>query len=131
MTSPLKVLICGGRDFNDRDGFIREVDNFLYERGHLDPEYRMPVNVTIIHGNARGADSLADDYAVVNWTGLKVFPADWDTYGKAAGAIRNKQMLIEGQPDVVLAFPGGKGTAHMVRIAKKAGVEVVEIDPSG
>ena len=58
---------------------------------------------------------------------LKVYPADWELHGKSAGPIRNQQMLIEGKPDLVLAFPGGKGTAHMVSIAKKKGVKVIEV----
>ena len=122
----LRLLICGGRDYNNWAEFNRCVDNFLEERGHLEPEYQMPVDVKIIHGNAKGADSLADQYAVVNWTGLEVYPAKWEEHGKAAGIIRNKQMLDEGKPDVVLAFPGGRGTAHMKRIARERGIEVVE-----
>lgn len=52
------------------------------------------------------------------------FPANWDAHGRAAGAIRNKQMLLEGKPDLVIAFPGGRGTADMVRRAQEAGVVV-------
>ena len=55
------------------------------------------------------------------------FPADWNSYGKAAGPIRNKQMLDEGKPDVVIAFPGGTGTANMIMQATKAGVKVVKV----
>lgn len=124
----MRVLICGGRDYNDWETFNRELDGFLGSRGHLEPEYNMPVNVLIIHGDCpTGADSMADRYAVVNWTGLEVFPANWEEHGRAAGPIRNQQMLDEGRPDVVIAFPGGRGTAHMVGIAKKAGVEVIEV----
>jgi predicted Rossmann-fold nucleotide-binding protein len=41
--------------------------------------------------------------------------------------VRNRQMLTEGRPDLVVAFPGGKGTANMVALARKAGVEIVEV----
>jgi UDP-N-acetylmuramoylalanine-D-glutamate ligase len=58
---------------------------------------------------------------------MSIYPAKWDLHGKSAGPIRNQQMLDTGV-DLVIAFPGGKGTAHMVSIAKKAGVKVVEID---
>jgi len=52
------------------------------------------------------------------------FPADWSRHGKSAGPIRNRQMLIEGRPDIVVAFPGGKGTANMIKQAVEAGVKV-------
>ena len=57
----------------------------------------------------------------------RVFFAKWALIGRGAGPLRNQQMLREGKPDLVLAFPGGKGTAHMVRIARKAGVPVQEV----
>lgn len=59
--------------------------------------------------------------------GIRVqkFPADWDRYGKAAGGIRNSQMLIEGKPDLVVAFPGGNGTRDMVLKARKAGIRTI------
>ena len=53
------------------------------------------------------------------------FPADWSEYGKAAGAIRNQQMLDEGTPDLVVAFPGGNGTLDMVRRSQRAGIKVL------
>lgn len=86
-------------------------------------------NVTIIHGGATGADTAADEWAVVNWTGLtefKVTPEEWKHLGRAAGPIRNQRMIDEGKPDLVVAFPGGTGTADMVRRAKRAGIEVIE-----
>ena len=60
------------------------------------------------------------------WQGIpvKTFEADWDRHGKAAGPIRNKQMLDEGKPDLVVAFEGGKGTANMIAQAEAAGVRV-------
>lgn len=87
----------------------------------------LPDNITIIHGGATGVNTIADEWAVVNWTGLEAYRADWDKYGKAAGPIRNKQMLTEGRPDLVVAFSGGRGTAGMIKLAKEAGVEVLEV----
>lgn len=69
---------------------------------------------------------MAVDWAVINWCPFTEFPADWDKYGKSAGYIRNQQMLDEGCPDYVVAFPGGAGTNMMKRIASKAGVPVIE-----
>lgn len=84
--------------------------------------------VTIIAGGADGADSLAASWAAVENVNYKEYKADWYQYGKAAGPIRNKRMLEEGKPDLVIAFPGGKGTANMVALAKGAGIEVIQID---
>lgn len=81
----------------------------------------------IISGKAKGADTVAIEWAVVNWCSWEEYPADWEQYGKAAGPIRNQRMLDEGKPDLVIAFPGGTGTADMVRRAKAAGIEVREI----
>lgn len=61
---------------------------------------------------------------------VRAFPADWHRDGKAAGPIRNRRMLLEGMPDLVVAFPGGRGTADMVRRARAAGIEVVEPFPA-
>ena len=124
-----KVLVCGGRDFTDRDKLYITLDSLFAAREWIigEPDGDWLPDVTIISGCARGADTIAIDYAVVNWCGLMEFPADWEKHGKAAGFIRNQQMLDEGMPDLVVAFPGGKGTADMVRRAKKAGVEVIEV----
>ena len=54
---------------------------------------------------------------------MKNIRLDWKKYGKKAGPLRNQQMLEEGKPDLVVAFPGGNGTADMVRRAKKANIE--------
>lgn len=127
----MRVLICGGRDYTDWIAFRTEmyrIAELRFPRGHED-EYGnyMYGPLTIIQGGAKGADNLAVQWAMVEWANLEEYPADWDTHGKAAGYIRNKQMLEEGKPDLVIAFPGGKGTENMVKLAKEAGVEVIEI----
>ena len=78
----------------------------------------------LIHGAARGADSLAGEWASTRAVPVKIFPADWQTHGRSAGHIRNAQMLREGKPDLVVAFPGGRGTADMVAKANAAGITV-------
>lgn len=125
-----RILVCGGRNYTDRYHLFNILDDICTDRGWNSPkdEYGncLP-EVVVISGKARGADTHAADWAIVNWTGLEEYPADWDQYGKSAGYIRNKQMLTEGKPDLVVAFPGGAGTANMVKIARQAGVEVMEI----
>lgn len=110
----MRVLVCGGRDYVES----RRMAEVL-------KEHKIDV---LIHGAARGADKLANDYAVEHYIPLLVFPARWEVFGPPAGAIRNHEMLIHGKPDLVIAFPGGPGTAHMVSIAKKAGVPVLLVD---
>ena len=113
----MRVLVCGGRDFAD-DYLLRRTLFFLRELHGFD---------LLIHGGAGGADTLAGEWAVRQAIPVLVFPADWHKHGRAAGPIRNAQMLAEGKPDLVVAFPGGRGTANMVRQAKAAGVPVVEV----
>jgi hypothetical protein len=76
----------------------------------------------LIHGGASGADYLAYQWAIDNRVDVKCYEADWKTHSKAAGPIRNKYMLVDSKPDMVIAFPGGKGTANMVKLAKDNGV---------
>lgn len=114
-----RVLVCGGRDFTDADLMWDELFCFLDK--HKYPE------LTIISGMAKGADSLAADWAKQYGVNLEEYHADWEKHGRAAGPIRNQQMLDEGKPNLVIAFPGGRGTAHMVKIAKAKGIEVIEI----
>lgn len=115
----MKVLVCGGRDFNDYDLLV---DTLIGLLGQYETK-----DVTFISGHARGADKLGERFANTNNCKLLIFPADWDKYRKAAGFIRNQQMIDEGKPDLVVAFKGGRGTADMVKRAKKHNIEVVEV----
>jgi len=89
---------------------------------------KLPVGTTIIQGDARGADLIAKSVARAQGCPVESYPADWTRYGRAAGPIRNKQMLDEGKPDLVLAFSQhlafSKGTANMVGQARQRGIEV-------
>ena len=113
------VLVCGGRDYADRARVYVVLDQLLLEAGKL----------RLIHGDAPGADQLAADWALENRIRTKTYPADWGRYGRAAGPIRNATMLAKERPDLVVAFPGGRGTADMRRRAGTAGVPVLEIAP--
>ena len=120
----MRVLICGGRDFTDKKLFHKtmcEIDPTTDEQKLGNP------NLVIIHGGAKGADLMADEWAVVHWKSIEEYKADWGRYGRGAGPKRNQEMIDGGKPDLVVAFPGGRGTADMVRRAKKAGIEVKEI----
>ena len=105
-----RVLICGDRHWKDYKMIFDEVSK-------ID-------NVeVIIHGAARGADTLGGKVADNLNIPTEVYPAQWNEYGRSAGPIRNMQMLTEGRPDIVLAFHpnivSSKGTKHMVKISLK------------
>jgi hypothetical protein len=128
----MRVLVCGGRTFNNRELVYNTLYNIADEFNLRSPsdEYgnSLPLGLHIISGEASGADSIATDFAVVNLTGYSGYPADWEKYGKSAGPSRNTKMLVDGKPDMVIAFPGGRGTADMVRKAQSAGIPVREIN---
>lgn len=114
----MRVLVCGGRAF---------ADTALFNDVMREELLRMPS--MIIHGCARGADAMASAWAVKTFVPELRCPADWEADGKAAGPMRNARMLEVGKPDLVIAFPGGRGTADMVRRARAAGVRVIEVQP--
>lgn len=119
----MRILVCGGRKYDDYQVLSEAIDATIYQRYESYPYEK----VTIINGGAKGADNLAQMFAVARGCSWYVFNANWKRDGKAAGPIRNQRMLDEGKPDIVLAFEGGKGTADMVRRAKKTNVRVIEI----
>lgn len=121
--SSLRILVCGGRDYRNKDRVWCWLDNLRDQYGCL----------TIIQGGAGGADELAREWAINEARqGRRAHlinePADWTIHGRAAGPIRNQRMLDEHKPELVVAFPGGKGTADMVRRARAAGIKVIEVE---
>lgn len=119
----MRVIICGGRDLPEH-----AVWNWLEKFGHQDAAEAVGRDVsitTLIHGNASGADRGAARWAESEDIRTIAYPADWRKHGKAAGPMRNTRMLREGKPSLVIAFPGGKGTADMVRQAEAADVPIL------
>lgn len=110
----MKVIVCGGRDFADRERVCKVLD-FLHNDRAI---------TLLIHGGARGADALAADWASSRGIPTQAFPADWKRHGRGAGPKRNQQMAEAGA-DLCVAFPGGTGTADMCKRAAAAGIEVV------
>jgi len=108
------VLVCGGRDFQDKKALTRALT-----RIHMKKKITM-----IIHGGARGADKMAGGIARASGIQEVICPANWDKHGKAAGHIRNSAML-KLIPDLVVACQGGRGTENMMDIASQAGYEVI------
>lgn len=131
----MRLLICGGRTFNDMGmmhiGILR-VCEMIGERIEL-----------VIHGDATGADSLAQAWCDYSHVPTWRFPAAWSdintpgvrlrfgrhgAYNAAAGTQRNQRMLDEGKPTAYLAMPGGRGTVDMVTRCKRAGLPGLVFD---
>lgn len=110
-----RVLVTGGRDYTNREVVFDALDEIHKQHGIS----------MIIQGGAGGADCLAFLWATDRKVSDTTCPANWRKYGKAAGPIRNQQMLDDCNPDLVVAFPGGRGTANMVSLAKKANVTII------
>lgn len=108
-----RVLVCGGRDYHDAE-YMALILNAAKP-------------AVVIHGAARGADTLAGEWAKAAGVPVEEYPANWERDGLQAGPLRNLKMLAESKPDLVIAFPGGKGTAHMRKIARAHGVQVVTV----
>jgi hypothetical protein len=122
---PLRLLVCGSREWTDRELLAATVDQAVAEHGAGRP------GVVLIEGDARGADRLAGQLARARGWQLEVYPADWQHHGRSAGIRRNARMLREGRPERVLAFTddlgSSRGTADMVRRACAARLPVLVI----
>lgn len=112
----MRVLVCGGRKYS----------NGITVFGVLSKLHREQGIDVIVNGGAKGADMLARHWAKANGVNCVTYHADWEKHGRAAGPKRNQTMLERETPDLVVAFPGGRGTADMVRRARVAGIEVRE-----
>lgn len=108
------VLVCGDRNWQDRQAILHRLSD-------------LPDDTKVIHGGAKGADTLAGSVATELGFPVAVVEAQWEIYGRGAGPIRNKVMLGY-RPDLVIAFheniTASKGTANMINQAKKAGIPV-------
>jgi len=110
----MRVIVCGGRNYHDKAAVYAALDR-LHEKKGID---------FLIQGSGAGADYTAWQWAQDRGVLCGSFPAQWDEHGRRAGPIRNQQMIDEGRPDGVVAFPGGRGTADMIERAKRAGIAV-------
>lgn len=115
-----RVLVTGSRYWVDRCVIFDALANWLNTAVMSD---RYPV---LVHGGARGADSLADSVWRQWGFPVEVHPADWETYGKSAGHRRNAGMVARGA-DICPAFPIGesRGTRGCMALAEKAGITVI------
>lgn len=112
----MKVIIAGGRDFKDVDLMYSELDQFFYDPNGNHGGVAM--DVEIVSGHARGADQMGEMYAAERGYQLKIFPANWDKYGKAAGHIRNKEMGEYADRAVVFWNGKSRGSQDMILLMK-------------
>lgn len=105
----MKVIIAGGRDFNDFDMLCQKADKILSRQDEIE----------IVSGRARGADQLGEKYARMRGYPIKMFPAEWNRYGKRSGFIRNEDM--GNYADALILFWNGvsKGSEHMLEVARE------------
>ena len=112
----MKILICGARNYHD----AKVVYQFMA---------CLPKETIIIEGESKGVDTIAWVLADILDLQVERYPADWGSYGKAAGPKRNAQMLLQGKPDLVVWFhkdiASSKGTANMISQAEAAGITVI------
>lgn len=127
MAKPMnRVLICGGRKFTDAAFLRTALENLLFYGPTIPPD------LFIIEGACpTGADELAYQWRILNRLDGQRYPVvnSIDGPWPAAGHRRNARMLRLGMPDRGIAFPGGPGTANMVKLMKKAGLRVIELKP--
>lgn len=114
----MRVIVCGGRDFQDKDFCFRKLDEII-----------SPLkNIEIVSGNAKGADAFGEEYALKKGLKLSIFKADWKKYGRAAGPIRNREMYhyaLEDHPMIIAFWDGvSKGTKNMIDVAPKNGADI-------
>lgn len=112
----MRILVCGGREYSDFATLTKTLDAARAKHG----------DIIVIHGGARGADSLAGKWADLRGVPCIGMNAAWTFYKNRAGPIRNQWMLDHAGPQAVIAFPGGTGTADMVTRAKAADLPVWE-----
>lgn len=112
-----RILICGGRRFDSEEHFQKVINV-------MQPMFAD--KFVIIEGGANGADRMARLWAQRNGYPIITMAANWQFYQLAAGTLRNTWMLDFALPDVVIALPGGKGTANMVKQALARGIKVYQ-----
>lgn len=114
----MKLIIAGSRDFQDEDIYAELVQLRISDHPMVNAE-------EIVSGCARGADTAGEMYADFYGISVKKFPADWNTHGKSAGPIRNKQMAEYADALLIFMKPGGtKGSLNMIKQMKQLNKQI-------
>ena len=118
----IKIIVAGGRNYNDYEFLKLKLNEVLANLPEDD-------EIEITSGGATGADQMGERFADEYGLKLKVFPADWNKHGRAAGPIRNRNMAEYA--DCLVAFEGGRGTQNMIKTAKELGLKVYDFGGEG
>jgi hypothetical protein len=108
-----RLIVCGGREYKDRARLFQVLDLLAPSE--------------IAQGEGLGADRLAKEWAEERGIPCARFRALWEVEGRPAGSLRNRRMFQSFEPDGVVAFPGGEGTADMERVTIDGGAWLVKI----
>lgn len=122
----MNILVCGGRHFTNVPVLWMWLDEFAAKQ--IEPGVRLVIDGASddVAGPYKGADYWAHQWSLARNIPHVRCHAKWDAHGRAAGPIRNAEMIERCKPDCVIAFAGGAGTADMVRKARTAGLPVYE-----
>lgn len=113
------IIVCGGRNFGSRERVFKYLDSI---------HAKNPIG-TLVHGGcSTGADQFADAWAKTRGVYVKVYVADWQGEGRAAGPNRNERMARDSGAELLVAFSGGRGTIDMIRRATNHGMRVRFVD---
>lgn len=117
------VIVCGGRNYNNKENVysILDIINSKLKNNDTILKNNNSFELKIVNGGADGADLLSKFWARDRKVELEIFLADWKTYGKKAGPLRNKLMFDVTNPQIIVAFNGGKGTQNMIELALNNG----------
>lgn len=111
----MKVIVTGGTDFRDRELMHATLDSL-----------KQPITL-VMAGDERGAESMALDWAESHGVEFKEFYSDYQGHGPAGFRLRNQRMIESGDPDLVIAFAGGRVSADMVRRASRMAINVIKV----
>lgn len=120
----MKIIVTGGRHSRERELVFNWLSDFYCELREADDD------LTVVQGGATGVDKYARDWCMQYGVPFVNYPYPREL-GRAGGPIRNRRMAVQEKPDRVVAFPGGAGTASMVRIARELGIAVIEVQSDG
>ena len=112
------VQITGGREYKQTRYLFAVLDRIHAERGFT----------FLVHGDARGADQMAHRWAKSRGVQPVAMEALWDVEGDPAGTRRNQRMWDLHHAPLTVGFPGGTGTANMMKIAFEGGSEVIDVE---
>jgi len=113
----MRVIVCGGCAVGDKDSTFSALDKLHAEK---------PIAV-IVHGGTHGADALAGQWAEARAIAVEVFAPNWKRFGRSGAVHKRNQQMVDAGADLCVAFPGGRGTADVIKRAQAAAIKVVTL----